>query len=1087
MWRTVQSNRTERLFEAFARDISSPPPDPLEPETVVVQDMGMARWLTHRLAVTAGVAANIRFLVPADLVRTVYGAWLGQEIQPESWSRPVLTWHIFRHLPDFLDREEFADLRRYISEDPLGLKAYQLAERIAAVFDRYLVYRQEMLLSWEDGSGEGWQPVLWRRLAEAIGEPHLARLHQQFRKAAGGGRAPERPEGLPRRVSLFGVNHLAPVHLEVFVRLASRVPVTLYYPNPSGAYWGDVETEKQRIRREARTGAPASAFSDDANPLMGSWAQSGRFFFDSLQKIHEETEALEEDLFEEPAPASLLGCVQHDIFRLADGRPQDPDAKQPLCGPDASIQVHACHSPMREVQALHDRIAWMLDHLPDLAPEDIVIMAPDIDVYAPYVEAVFGTRDDPRIPWNLSERKAPLEDPLLEKILEMLSLPRRRLTASDVLSLMETPAVAARFDLTPDDLARIRTWVRETGIRWGLDGERKKEWGLPADPANTWQMGLDRLFAGYALPPREIFCGRVLAYPHVEAAWAECLGKLQDVLDRIAFWQETFKEAHPPSRWQELLNRLLDDFFHPEGDWEGSLRSFRRVLDRFRGFADLAGMTEPVSVQVVQAHLGALLDSAPSIRRFLSGGVTFCNLVPMRTIPFRVVCLLGMNDSDFPRMDHPPQFDLAARDPQPGDRLRNREDRFLFLEALLSARDVFYVSYVGRDIRDDSERVPSVLVSELLDYLDGSRVLSDGRPPSADIVVRHPLQPFSRRLYDGSDPRLFSYDRQWLEAARTEERDETPPFFPGHTDPGNDTGTSQTVTPAQAGVHTVSEVNLEDLVRFFENPSQWFLEKALGMTPYREEDPIQDEEPFTVAGLDRYRVETDIFQAVLDGRDPEETWELLRARGVLPHGAAGKVVFRDTFRAMEEMAERAREWAGTSRKAVEVDLDLGSVRLRGWIPQVTERGLMQVRPAKIKGKDRIRLGIRHLALCSVRPPGVALESVYVAKDVVFRLGEVPEPEDHLRTLLDLWRQGQERPIPFFPDTSWEFAAGAAKGQPPDTLRTRCEGTLKNDYNQRAEGFHACVATAFRGRDPLDDDFRRIARAVFHPILQASGA
>ncbi|MBC7357077.1 MAG: exodeoxyribonuclease V subunit gamma [Desulfacinum sp.] len=1074
MWRTVQSNRTEKLFQAFARDTSSPPPDPLEPETVVVQDMGMARWLTHRLALTAGVAANIRFLVPADLVRTVYGAWLGQDIQPEAWSRPVLTWRIFRLLPDFLDHDQFADLRRYVSEDPLGLKAYQLAERIATVFDRYLAYRQEMLLSWEEGNGEGWQPVLWRRLVETIGEPHLARLHHRFRTAAGQGKGPLRPEALPRRVSLFGVSHLAPVHLEVFVRLASHLPVTLYYPNPSGAYWGDVETEKQRIRREARAGALTSAFAHEANPLMGSWAQSGRFLFESLQRIHEETEAQEEDLFEEPAPASLLGRVQHDLFHLADGRPQDPDERQPVSGPDASLQVHACHSPMREVQVLHDRIAWMLEHLADLAPEDIVVMAPDIDVYAPYVEAVFGTRDDPRIPWNLSERKAPLEDPLLEKILEMLSLPRRRLTASDVLSLLETPAVAARLDLTPDDLARIRTWVRETGIRWGLDGEQKKEWGLPADPSNTWQTGLDRLFAGYALPPREIFCGRVLAYPHVEAASAQCLGKLQDLLDRIAFWHETLREARPASQWQELLNRLLDDFFFPEGDWEESLRSFRRALDRFRSFADLAHMTEPLSIQVVRAHLSALLEAAPSIRRFLSGGVTFCNLVPMRTIPFRVVCLLGMNDTDFPRMDHPPQFDLAARDPQPGDRLRNREDRFLFLEALLSARDVFYVSYVGRDIRDDSERVPSILVSELLDYVDGSRVLPDGRPPSAEIVVRHPLQPFSRRLYDGSDPRLFSYDRQWLEAARAEEQNETPPFLPDG------------VLPAAPENPWTDEVDLEDLLRFFENPSRWFLERELGLSLYRAEDPILDEEPFTVAGLDRYRVETDVFQAVLDGADPEETWELLRARGVLPQGTAGKVVFRDTFRAMEAMAETVREWTGSPRKPVEVDLDLGGVRLRGWIPRLTERGLLQVRPAKIKGKDRIRLGIRHLALCAVRPPGIALESVHVARDAVFRLKEVPDPEGPLRTLLDLWREGRERPLPFFPDTSWEFASGAAKGDPEDKVRARCRRTFRDDYRQMGEGFDACVATAFRAKDPLDDDFRRIARAVFDPILQASG-
>ncbi|WP_170920388.1 exodeoxyribonuclease V subunit gamma [Desulfacinum hydrothermale] len=1084
MWRVVVSNRTERLFEAFADDLKEPLPDPMEPEIVVVQDMGMARWLTHQLARTAGISANMRFLVPADLVWIVYGAWLGLEIQPEAWSRPVLTWHIFRYLSDFPDQEDFAELRRYVSKDPSGLKAYQLAERIAAVFDRYLVYRQDRLLSWEEGKEQGWQPVLWRRLVKTIAEPHQARLHARFLKAVDDGGPPQRPEALPRRVSLFGVNHLAPVHLEVFDRLASHLPVTLYYPNPCKEYWGDVETEKAQSRMEARTGGAVSGFGDGVNPLMASWAQSGRFFFDKLQTIHkkEEKDCFEEPAPDEPASGSLLRWVQKDILHLTDRRPKEAGHREPWTGEDRSLQVHACHSPMREVQVLHDRIAWMLEDIGDLTPQDIVVMAPDMDVYAPYVEAVFGTRDDPRIPWNLSDRRPPVEDPLLGKALEMLSLPRWRITASDVLSLLEVPAVAARFGLGPADLERVRTWVRETGIRWGLNSGHKEELGFSPDASNTWQWGLDRLFAGYALPPSELFCGEVLSYPHVEASSAECLGALQDLLDRIAFWKGILKEPHLAPRWQELLNELLDDFFLADGQWEGSLGTFRKALDRFRTFADLADMSSPLSVQVVQAHLGAFLEAAPSIRRFLSGGVTFCNLVPMRTIPFRVVCLLGLNDTDFPRMDHPPQFDLAATDPRPGDRLRNREDRFLFLEALLSARDVFYMSYVGRDIRDDSQRVPSVLVSELLDYVDACWVLPDGRPPSEEIVVHHPLQPFSRRIYDGSDSRLFSYDRQWLQGALAEEESMMPPFFPEETRLA-----PQESTPAD-------EVDLDELLRFFENPSRWFLEKRLGITLFREEDPILDEEPFSVKGLDRYGMETEILQRILEGSDLEETRRVLCARGLLPQGTAGQAIFHDTLQTVQELAQAVKKQAADRLQSVAVDLPLESVRLQGRIPLVTQGGQLQFRPAKIKGKDRLRLGIRHLVLCAVRPSGIALESVHVGRNAqkgkieVFRLKEVTNPEEHLRTLLDLWREGQRRPLPFFPDTSWEFADRFKKNKSINDALARCARTFQDDHNPWGEGFDPFVSMAFRGKDllkaPLVDAFRKIALKVYGPILEA---
>lgn len=1164
MWRIVQSQRTEKLFDTFFQHLEHPcdeAVDPMTPEVVVVQDMGMARWLTHRLAERQGITANIQFLVPAALADLAYSAWLeegpsvqdskgaasddpavvserqasdgrnicgrpggrpsameGQDeplkgtaadapagiskgpapigaaiaAEEDPWGRLGLSWRLFRLLGTHSHDPQLQKLHRYIGNDPTGEKRYQLAAQIAAAFDRYMVYRQDVLLSWEDGKHPGgqsdeepvssseklswetgkdshWQAHLWQLLVRENPASHKAREHTLFMKAVSNRCGPRMPKKLPSRVHLFGVTMMAPVHLEVFDALAFHIDVTLYFLNPSREYWGDLfmaawqgaGSEPQPLWHDGEF-FPSK---ERINPLMASWSLSGCFLLNRIQDMR----GCHQDCFEDFEPRTLLECVQHDILTLSDRRTEEPE-KRALCSNTGSIQVHACHSPMREIQVLHDQLAHFLETLPDLTPENVVVMAPDIGLYAPYVEAVFGTRDHPRLPWNLSDRRSVEEDPVLQSILDLLRLPQWRCTASEIFSLLEVPAIAARFGFTDEGLERVRTWVREAGIRWGLDENMRNEVQLPGNAEHTWRRGLERLFAGYALPPQEIFCAQVLSCPDVEVSDAPWLGALSTLLEVVAKWRRRLQEAKTPDEWRLHGNELVNDFFHP--DVEESLGRFRRALDTFATAAQNAECSEPISVHVVREQLEEILARSPNVRRFLSGGITFCNLAPMRAIPFRVVCLLGMNDADFPRTEHLPPFDLTAQSPRPGDRRRRLEDRYLFLEALLSARDVFYVSYIGRDIRDNSLKVPSVVVSELLDYIKQSYGVENKSIMDA-IVLEHPLQPFSRRLFDGSHPRHFSYDTLWLRAVQVAEQPSVPPFM-------------DQAMNLQAP--NVVEVALDDLIRFFEDPCAWFLEKRLGMILSKKEDALKDEEPFGLDGLERYRLADEILAGLLKKEDPQQIQRRMQGRGWLPHGVAGNLLFVETLQSVQAMAKKVAVERGISPRVVEVDIPVGTVRLRGWLRDVTERGRLVYRPAPIKAKDRLRLWIRHLALCATRPSGVDLKSVHIGKgqndkDDVFRLTSVDALEKHLADLVQLWWEGHQRPLPFFPESSWVYAKEIGKGSTPRSPAQICGKTWKDEFFRTGEAFLPSVRIAFRGLDPLNDTFVQMAHRVFGPVLE----
>jgi exodeoxyribonuclease V gamma subunit len=1061
------SNRLERLLERLVAVTEAPLSDPFAPEAVVVQNPGMARWVGQQLARATGIAANLDFPLPARFVWDVFRAWFPDLPERSGFDREALLWRAMALLPGHLSEPTFTELARYLASGPSALKRYQLCRRIADVFDQYLVYRPDWVLAWEAGEEDHWQARLWRAMVASTDGRHRARLYGDFFAAMA--REPEGP--LPERVSVFGLSALAPAYLEVLGALAGRLEVHIFLLNPSREYWADIVDEKGQARRRARWRAKgladASGLLDVGNPLLAAMGHSGQELLDQLLDQSEASGGLEHDDFAPGPRDTLLRRLQDDVLDLVDRRSRDAESREPVAARDASLQVHACHGPLREVQVLHDRLLALLDEGgPDgLTPRDIVVMAPDIEAYAPYVDAVFGAAEEGlRIPWSIADRRPAAEAPVVDTVLALLDLPLSRLTASEVLALLESPPVQRRLGLDADGVARVRRWVREANIRWGTDGAMRAELGLPGDEANTWAFGLARLFLGYALPPRATLYRGILGYPDVEGGEAEDLGALQTLLDRLTAWRRRLAGDYPPGEWQDLVGRLLDDLFDPDEAEAVALQAIREAVDGLVEQAAAARFEEPIPRDMLRAHLADALEEPVGAQRFLTGRVTFCNMVPMRSIPFRVVALLGLNDTDFPRVQRPAGFDLMAQRPRRGDRSRRRDDRYLFLEALLSARDVLYLSYVGHDIRDNSERVPSVVVDELLDYVTAACCLEGGGDLRQHLVVSHPLQPFSPRYFADDDPRLYSYARDWLSAAQAEGGGVEPVF-----------------ADAPVPVPEAGELALDTLVRFLESPARAFLEQRLGMGLPEEAEAVADSEPFYPDALEGYSIRQRVLERVLEGEPAQAALPMLRGAGELPHGPLGELVFGEQGAGVEDYARRLQARLGEPRDALEVDLPLGSdgPRLRGWLRGLTAHGQVRHRFGRLKAKDRLRLWLRHLALCALAPEGIAPVSVHVAEDLSLTLAPVAYPMDRLADLLAAWRSGMAAPLPFFPETS---LARARQG----SVDGKVLKAWRDDWSNRGEAFDAAVATAFRGVvRPLDDAFEEWAERLLAPMLDVS--
>ncbi|HAU4890080.1 exodeoxyribonuclease V subunit gamma [Aeromonas hydrophila] len=1104
MFTLYHSNQLDLLKELLVSRIRQAPlAHPFEREQILVQSPGMAQWLKLELAKAFGIAANIDFPLPASFIWEMFTQVLADVPRQSPYNKGAMSWQLMTILPALLDRPAFAPLAAYLggedadpAKDPEQVRLWQLCQKVADLFDQYLVYRPDWIARWEQGeglsqelagvSGQDWQPELWRELvartlALSPSGYHRANLYEEFIHELQ--RTATLPGKLPQRVFVFGISALPPRYVEALLALSERVDVHLFLSNPCRHYWGDIRDRKTMAKLENRLkpGITPETYDDTSiNPLLASMGKLGRDYVHQLIDLP----CFEVDVFSDLTENSLLRCIQGDVLDLRNrgAGSFDLDAshhKSRLDPADGSLQIHACHGPMRELEVLHDRLLALFEQDPTLTPKDVVVMMPDVNSYGPYIQAVFGARG--QIPFAVSDRAASQESPLLQSFLALLRLPNARFGAGELLAILEVPAVLRRFELDDEEFNQLRVWVQETGIRWGLDDGYPERFDLPRLSGNSWLFGLRRMLLGFAMGDGEPVAG-ILPYADIEGQQGLALGKLAWFVDSLAEFLPRLQQAQPLGEWVACLNALLERFYLADEDEERQLQLIRSQLADWLAQLGEARFEQPISADLLQDYLGSVLGESRSSQRFLAGQVNFCTLMPMRSIPFKQVCLLGMNDGVYPRTLPPMGFDLMAVAGRRGDRSRRDDDRYLFLEALLSAQQGLYISYQGFSAQDNSDKVPSVLLAELIDYvrqgfvLAGDEHLDDetsGKRLLEHLITQHPLTPYSHAyFYPAAGSGLFTYAADWL-----------PALHPQRGAANFQSG--ELPLPPEWGKEQGLE--LAELLRFYRQPARYFLNRRLKVWFELNEANIEESEPFELDGLQNYQLKDLLLAAHLAQGDSAMRRERLQLTGLLPQGWFGSLLLEDLDDQMGKLADRLRPWVAANeaeKQAVEVDIALAQGQLQGWID--TQKGrLLVIKPGSFNGKDLLLGWIQHLCLALSDTPGDTL--LFDAKQSL-RLARLPadEARPRLAALVALWMQGMKRPLPFFPSTAWDWLKAIEKDpEKPEAADKAALTRFNGGYMAKGEGEDAYVARCFPELDEaVLAQLQALAREHLTPLLKS---
>lgn len=1090
-----RSDRADDLVAMLADLVAEPLDDPMTAEVVSVPTQGIERWLTQRLAGRLGtspgrqdgVCANVVFPFPGGVIAGALAAGSGLDPKADPWLPERSVWPLLEVVEAHFDEPWLAPLARHIANaEPVpGSKHFASIRHVADLFDRYAVHRPDMVQRWAAGEQRddepSWQVELWRRLRGRIGRPSPAeRLHEACLRLR------EEPEllELPRRVSLFGLTRLAASYLDVLDAMAARRDVHLFLLHPSPTLWRRLEPGVDASSRFVlRTDDETAALP--RNPLLSSWGRDAR----EMQLVLGAAipHGKEEETHGGDAPPTLLRRIQDDVrfdrSPVGLGSGQDDDARPLLDPGDDSIRVHACHGRGRQVEVLRDAVLHLLEADPSLEPRDVIVMCPDIEKFAPLIQATFGGGGadgaggpgDPTrsLEIRLADRSLRQTNPVMGVLAEVLELTTARITATEVLDLAGRDPVRRRFRFSDDDLFRLEEWVNGSFVRWGFDAAHRDMFQLADVGTNTWASGLDRILLGVAMAEEDqrLF-GGTLPLDDVDSGDIDLAGRLTEYVHRLQAALDALAGTETIERWAATLAQVTDSLTAtaPRDGWQrGQLSAlFEELVAEAGGDGGVSNVA--LSCDDIRSIVTDRLKGKPTRANFRTGHLTVCTLVPMRSIPHRVVCLLGLDDGSFPRHVEKDGDDLTARVPRVGDRDLRSEDRQLLLDALLAAREHLVVTYTGRDERSNVHRPPAVPVNELLDVVDHTVRVPEGR--ASDVIrVSHPLQPFDPKNFlvgrlTAAKP--WSFDRLHLDGARAAltPRHAVPPFLESPLPP-----------PAPG------PMRLDELERFLRHPVRAFLRERLGISLRNKTREFEDAIPIELDGLEKWQIAERVLQSQLAGASQQACLEAELARGALPPGRLAEPMLGEIAAALDELVRVAQVDAAPRSVEVEVDLD-GGWRVEGTVTGVRGDLVHTVSYSRLRPAARLAAWLRLLALTATDPER-AFEACTIGRGRTNRsavsvarvgaLGSDPAArrESAVRLLtevVDLYRRGMCAPLPLYERTSAAWAEAVASGKEPSAPARRAWASEFARDKEDRDAEHLLVL----GEQVSFDELRRAA-------------
>jgi exodeoxyribonuclease V gamma subunit len=981
--------------------------DPFAVQQVVVQNQDTARWLKLYLADKNEICAQIEFVLPArwqyGMIRNVYPELPGllpSDIGP-------MTWSLYELLLDPANSRKLGTVAGWLNQQnhqQKELSVFRFARQVASVFDQYLVYRPEMMLNWQKGEseeGEEWQPELWRLLNDQWKSLDDNKLHlNRAELVIDICKAIETDEySVKEPLYLFNTG-LLPSSVALIVKaLGNQTDIHIFSTDCTGN-----NTESNKLTH---------TLGDEQRKIKNLFLSMGAQA--EIIPAHPDT------------GNSNLAKIRNAI--LSDS------AIEALNAPDGSIRIHSCYHPVRELETLHHTLLSLFENDPDLNAWDVLVVTPDLSVYTPFIDGVFESGEEgmPKIPWNVADQKYYHSRDVYKAAEMLLSLADSRFDTDSVLAFLSLEAVRNRYSFSDYDISLIQRWFEDNQVYWGLSSDHRLDLGDPAEDLHTLDSALKRGWLGLmgGVKPGELFNDELLYTGINSGEQQEVWSSVSEVLRKLDDFRKKSAGLKTISEWIERLNESLKGLIPEESasgeGWEKFIKAGNLITEEM----SVAGTKAPIPFVLFRNLFFMASETGKSGAAFFTRGVVFSSMVPVRSLPFKVIAQLGLNDDVFPRKPVHPDFDLMTKDPKPGERNRRDEDKNLFLESIMAAEKVHYCSFIGRNAKSDEEIPPSSILSGWIS------VLADASGTDEKAWVNHESLYVYSSVGEQSMPHYSKVDSE----------------VSGRIGKGEKNGFEDAVLDKSDSAKKL--IDPADLERFYANPLKAFLTEGFGARFSRDSDERNE---FNNNSLESYILFQQVFGWLIEGMDEERIAEFLLKSGSMPAGWSGvlqaETLIDNAKSAVQYISERGLK---PSYNSIDINIQLNYINIRGLIKNYSSNDFLDISASKASGKTFFYSWIRHL-LMSVNDRNHAESDVISdirTEPKHYRFKKAANADELLSDLLAGYESGLEIPLPFFPKTAYEYVLHL-----PDenTALAKADGAWKSGYQKYGENEDTYIKT-----------------------------
>ncbi|MFN1833924.1 exodeoxyribonuclease V subunit gamma [Balneola sp. MJW-20] len=993
------------LFDQFISDIKYPE-DPMEPVWIIIQNKETQEWLNLRVSEVHGIAANIKYILPSELLWNLYRA-KDQSLKSELPSdKNSMVWAIHQILQNNKGLIPFID-----RSDAPESKLLDISIQVADVFDLYQNYRPEMLEDWLQGKSvpdlHAWQVEIWKKL-QVIWEHEdqwkiIPRRSEAFIELINWSRKGILDNNLPSDIYVFGISHTSKPQMDLFAELAGRINLNLY---------------------------AFEVLSDSVgvHSLISKWTKVKK---DQLDYLYERAKSIKSEI--------SIKKTQEKIE---------------LPG---NIHIHSCHSPERETEVLKNDILRCLEDDRSLDLEDILILVPDPEIYAPLIKGIFTDAERGKhlsvSDMTLSGQPEPSDS--IELLLKLL---KSDFKSGWISELFMDPLLKKRFGLTEDEVFRLEKWISDNNVFHGL--------GHSFNTPYSWKKGLSQMMLGFIMEPADltIYKGMVPYQGAGSIADSDSLSGFSEMLRLIEKHKKFSEKSREIRTWLNWISDLSQDFLNTgddHSDHPGKLNQLiRKLLSQAKYHND------PVEITFRQFSRW-FSDQLPGIKarsgRF-GQGITVSTYIPYRAVPFKVIAIMGMNEGTFPRKDIRPEFDIINSQPELGDRIQKEDDCLWFAETISAAGESLIITFIGKDQQNDREMLPSILIQQLMDKLAEDNEFQ---------FIEHPLHPFSSKYFNGMlDPSYDHYSAQILQEINAE--DVIPVFIDRDELPR---------------IEIEEEIHFSELVSFFVNPARYYLKKTVGIDFRDDQFHLKERENFEIKGLNKYLLDQAIFKFKNKGFEESEVLRYLEASNLITGDQFNMNQVNDEIRIIDSLLEAVNFQQNEVEREILLDLDISGIKIVGEIGGVFGDQYVSFRVGKDKASVLVDHWLKYL-LVSVADPSVRSATFWYkesSSSAIKNIEHISEkPIESLERLVSWFKLlNSISDLNFFPESSKSYTKAVMSGKSEEKATEDAQLQYSGNSHVRGEQVDYHFRLLWKGRDPLTEAaFKDNAMKFWEPYFNS---